>query len=151
MNKWILLLTSFLIIGGCSSSNDRYVQWQRVTPEQFPKLTAVGYASIDSQMGTTEQQKVLAAIKASKLEAYRELAEQIYGQSISSSSKVSDKILQSDSFTAQVNGVVSGAEIDKAYRLGDNYITELSLDFEKVWYLYQNKHPDRQVRDVVYF
>ena len=76
----VKLLTSVLvsasILSGCSLFVDKHVEWETVEPESYPTLTAVGYAPIASQRGESETVKMLMAIKASKLEAYRELAEQ---------------------------------------------------------------------------
>lgn len=49
-------------------------------PDDFPVLKAVGYAVIDIQPGPSQSEKMLQAIRASKMDAYRELAEQLNGQ-----------------------------------------------------------------------
>jgi hypothetical protein len=51
-------------------------------PDDFPVLKAVGYAVIDIQPGPSQSEKMLQAIRASKMDAYRELAEQLNGQQV---------------------------------------------------------------------
>ena len=65
---------------GCSSIFDKHVEYRYVEPDNYPVLKAIGYAPISAQPSSNESQRTLLAIKASKLEAYRELAEQVYGQ-----------------------------------------------------------------------
>ena len=78
------VFSTLVALSGCSLVHDQqYVEWETKTPDTFPVLTATGFAPIDAQPGETPQHKDLAAMRASKLEAYRELAEQVYGQRIS--------------------------------------------------------------------
>lgn len=105
----ILLLLGALLIGGCAQ-NDRYIQWETEAPTSFPKITAIGYAPLATQPATEQSQKVLMAMQASKIAAYRELAEQVYGQQLSASSQVNDWMLTSDDIQASVSGVIRGAQ-----------------------------------------
>ena len=68
-----------LLLTGCSYN--RVVDYtQGGKPDDFPVLKAVGYAVIDIQPGPSQSEKMLQAIRASKMDAYRELAEQLNGQ-----------------------------------------------------------------------
>ncbi|MEK9989547.1 MAG: hypothetical protein VW642_07465, partial [Halieaceae bacterium] len=49
------------------------------------ELTATGYASIDDQPGNSAALRRLMAIRVAKLDAYRVLAAQVYGQYIDAS------------------------------------------------------------------
>ena len=69
-----------------------------------------GSHKTDSQTTSRETQRLLA-IRASKLDAYRALAERIYGIGISGSSTVKDFALQSDGFAAIVESYVRGARV----------------------------------------
>ncbi|MEL7799442.1 MULTISPECIES: LPP20 family lipoprotein [Idiomarina] len=150
------LLASALLLSGCSAYNkivydQKHVEWDTQTPDKFPVLNAVGYAPIETQQGENAQLKDLNAMRASKLAAYRELAEQVYGQRIAGSSSVEDWALNRDSFQASVDGVIRGAEVVKTYTVGDYYATELRLDFEKVHRLYQSTNRQQKVKRVVYY
>lgn len=151
--KAILLsatLTLTALIAGCSAQ-DRYVQYETEAPTSFPTLTATGYATLDSQPSDDPAQRVLMAMQASKIAAYRELAEQVYGQHLVASSQVRDWMLSSDEIRASVSGVIRGARVVKVYPAGEHYVTELELDFEQVWALYQQQNRSQRVKEITYF
>jgi hypothetical protein len=139
-----------LILSGCASE-DRYIEWETQQPESFPKLTAIGYASLDLQPSEDKSQRVLMAMQASKIAAYRELAEQVYGQELSASSKVNDWMLTDNTIQASVTGIIRGAKVVKSYPAGEHYVTELELDFSQVWALYQQNNRTQKVKSVTYF
>lgn len=147
----LILFVMVIFISGCSVNRDRYIQWEMETPADFPKLNAVGYASLEKQPGKTKSDKVLAAIQASKVDAYRELAEQIYGQKIDAVTDTHEWKLKHDEVRASVSGVVRGAKVVKSYLSGDFYVTELELDYKQVWALYQQRQKNYKVKRVVYF
>ena len=70
----IVLFGSGTFLAGCSGLIEKQVEWEVVEPESYPVLSAVGYAPIESQRGNSDNQRSLMAIRASKLDAYRELA-----------------------------------------------------------------------------
>ncbi|GIU35027.1 hypothetical protein TUM4644_36260 [Shewanella colwelliana] len=148
MKTWVLAIGLLLV--GCASQ-DRYIQWETEAPESFPKLTAIGYAPLDTQPAKEQSQRVLMAMQASKIAAYRELAEQVYGQQLSASSQVRDWMLSDDSIQASVSGVIRGAKVVKSYPAGKHYVTELELDFSQVWALYQQQNRPQKVKEVTYF
>ncbi|GIU43580.1 LPP20 family lipoprotein [Shewanella colwelliana] len=148
MKTWVLAIGLLLV--GCASQ-DRYIQWETEAPESFPKLTAIGYAPLDTQPAKEQSQRVLMAMQASKIAAYRELAEQVYGQQLSASSQVRDWMLSDDSIQASVSGVIRGAKVVKSYPAGEHYVTELELDFSQVWALYQQQNRPQKVKEVTYF
>lgn len=106
---------------------------QRVIVKQAPrqeriKITGVGYGAESVYDGFTDGQKRLMAIRASKLDAYRSLAEQLYGIKIDSNTSVATMTAQSDSFRARVNAVVRGARIVSITPMADNnYETVLEV------------------------
>lgn len=95
-------------------------------------MTAVGYASISEQKGTNVEEKRIRAMRASKIDAYRELAEQIYGMRVSGRANLQDQRLGTELTSGAVNGVIRGAEVIRSYPVGDSYVTELELDITKM-------------------
>ena len=73
------------------------------------------------------------AIRASKLDAYRNLTEQVYGQQLDASSTVADMVVTNDTFRTKVEGVIYGAVLVSIAPVGnDTYETTLSLDKQVV-------------------
>jgi outer membrane protein FlgP len=97
--------------------------------EKRETLTATGYAVISVQNHRNPAQQRLLAIRASKLDAYRALTEQVYGQQLDATTTVADMTVQSDTFRARVEGVIYGAVLVSITPAGDDtYETTLSLD-----------------------
>jgi len=97
--------------------------------EKRETLTATGYAVISVQNHRVPAQQRLLAIRASKLDAYRSLTEQVYGQQLDASTTVADMTVQNDTFRTRVEGVIYGAVLVSITPAGeDTYETTLSLD-----------------------
>jgi hypothetical protein len=78
-------------------------------------------------------QQRLMAIRASKLDAYRNLTEQVFGQQLDASSTVADMVVTNDTFRTKVEGVIYGARLVSITPVGeDTYETTLSLDRDVV-------------------
>ncbi len=106
-------------------------------PDEFPILHATGYASISRQSGRTQSEREIMAMRASKVEAYRELTEQVNGLYIKADTSLDGTTRQShDSVKTQVEGYVHGARVIRQYPLGDTYATELELDTKIIYDLY---------------
>ena len=102
-----------------------------ITPmlERKETMVATGYAVISIQNHKNPAQQRLLAIRASKLDAYRALTEQVYGQQLDATTTVADMTVQSDTFRARVEGVIYGATLVSITPVGDDtYETTLSLD-----------------------
>jgi hypothetical protein len=140
-----------LLTSACSVIYDKHVQWQTVKPEVLPVLYATGFAPISMQKSTNETQRMLMAIKASKIAAYAELAEQVYGQQVSSKVSVADLLIEDQQLTASIKGVIRGAKVVKSYPVGDVYTTELQLNFEDVYNIYQANQNRKEIKDVTHF
>lgn len=126
--RFAFALLAVIMLSACSSSNS---QSNSKNNEGAPIVfTAVGYAPIASQHGRTLDVKILNAIKASKIEAYKELAEQIYGVSLTSKNTLIGSRLKKDSVNSNVTGVIRGASVKRSYHKGAFYITELELNMD---------------------
>ena len=106
-----------------------------VTPmaDKREALTATGYAVISVQHHRNPAQQRLLAIRASKLDAYRALTEQVYGQQLDANTTVADMTVMNDTFRSKVEGVIYGAVLVSITPVGeDTYETTLSLDQQVV-------------------
>ncbi|WP_310614553.1 LPP20 family lipoprotein [Limnohabitans sp.] len=102
-----------------------------ITPmtQKRETLVATGYSVISIQNHRNPAQQRLLAIRASKLDAYRALTEQVYGQQLDASTTVADMTVMSDTFRARVEGVIYGAVLVSITPVGDDtYETTMSLD-----------------------
>ncbi len=139
-------------LSGCAGLIDKHVEWEVVEPESYPVLSAIGYAPIAQQMGQTDNDRSLMAMKASKLDAYRELAEQVYGQRLNGDQSLANMVMQNSQLKASVEGVIRGARVIKSYPVGeDTYATELELDMRKVYDIYLTTAKPKRIRDVTYY
>jgi outer membrane protein FlgP len=101
--------------------------------EKRETLVATGYAVISVQNHKLPAQQRLMAIRASKLDAYRALTEQVYGQHLDASTTVADMVVMNDTFRTRVEGVVYGAVLVSITPVGDDtYETTMSLDRQVV-------------------
>ncbi|WP_025562497.1 LPP20 family lipoprotein [Psychromonas sp. SP041] len=124
-----ILFGALLTLSGCVAHNEPV---EKVDEYEF---VSVGYATMSAQNGSTDDIKMLNAIKASKLEAYKELAEQVYGVMLTSESSVKDYQLQSGKLKTKVKGLVRGAKVLRTYHESDLYITELGLNMTTLPFL----------------
>ncbi|MNC31909.1 hypothetical protein D3C75_802460 [compost metagenome] len=132
----VLGLMMALLLTACSGN--RVVNYdQGEKPDDFPVLKAVGYAVIDIQPGPSQSEKMLQAIRASKMDAYRELAEQLNGQQVRGQSSYKDLTQTSNSLNVSVAGMVRGARVVATYPRGNTYATELELDTRNLYHLNQ--------------
>ena len=146
-----LIAIALLTTSACSLIYDKHVQWQSVKPESFPVLYATGFAPISLQKSTHQTQRMLMAIKASKIAAYAELAEQVYGQQVSSKVSMADLLIEDQQLMASVQGIIRGAKVVKSYPVGDVYTTELQLNFEDVYNIYQANQNRKEIKEVTHF
>jgi hypothetical protein len=145
MLRATLLISSALLLTGCqviplkanessspsASRTNVAAQAGLLAPmvERRETLTGTGYAVISVQNHRTAAQQRLMAIRASRLDAYRSLAEQVYGQYLDANTTVADMVVMSDTFRSRVEGVIYGAVLVSITPVGDDtYETTLSLD-----------------------
>lgn len=96
------------------------------------KLTAVGYGAASSADGHTAGQKRLLAMRASRLDAYRALAEQVYGVRLTGNTTVSSLMSQNDGFRAYIDAYLRGARVVSVTPMADgNYETTIEIDFDE--------------------
>ncbi len=159
MKKQTVLIASLattLTLGGCAQSKPcctetkaavqapAIVQTPAVVMHEAPavarveakpelmKISGIGYGAESTFGAYTPGQRRLMAIRSSKLDAYRALAEQLYGIKIDSNTSVSTMTAKNDSFRARVNAVVRGARMVSVTPMADqNYETVLEVYVDK--------------------
>jgi hypothetical protein len=108
------------------------VEAQYVAPRTVVKLSATGYGAASSYDHYSEGQKKLMAMRASKLDAYRSLAEQVHGVRITGGSTVGAMMLQNDTFRVSIDAYIRGARVTNVTQMADgNYETTVEMDYDE--------------------
>lgn len=85
---------------------------ERLPPMDPMVLRVSGFGAInETSTGMTPVQKRLMAMRASKLDAYRTLAERVYGTAISGNTTVENMVVQNDRFRTYVDTYIFGARV----------------------------------------
>lgn len=100
-------------------------------------LNATGYAAVNNTVCvgqcdrvSTAQRKLLA-MRASRMDAYRTMAEQVYGLRIEGGSTVASLALKDDSFKVYIDAFVRGARVTNvAQREDGTFETTVAMDFD---------------------
>jgi hypothetical protein len=128
--KITLLSTLVMLLASCTMTVDEYEEAvvQSLISERN-NIVATGYAVISVQPHDNPAQQRILSIRASKLDAYRSLMEQVYGQYLDANTTVGELVVQSDTFRARVQGVIYGAYLVSITPVGDDtYEVTMSLD-----------------------
>jgi hypothetical protein len=64
---------------------------------------------------------------------------------------MADLLIEDQQMMASVQGIIRGAKVIKSYPVGDVYTTELQLNFEDVYNIYQANQNRKEVSDVTHF
>lgn len=149
---FLILLMVSTQLAGCGLVFDKQLEWGYQEPTNYPVLKAIGYAPIAAQLDDNQTGKMLQAMKASKLDAYRELTEQVYGQKIDGNTSVEQLVLQNSNLTSTIQGVIRGAKVIRQYPIGDDlYATELELDMAKLNDLYISVAKPKRLKKVSFY
>lgn len=136
----LAILMGSLLLAGCAYTRpDKPVAdaAAEARPQPTVRLTAIGYGATSSFDGYTPGQRRLMAMRASKLDAYRALAEQIYGVRVVGNSTVSALASQNDGYRVYVNAFVRGSRLISVTPMADgNYETELEIEVNQNFYDY---------------
>ncbi|CUH66543.1 hypothetical protein TG4357_02476 [Thalassovita gelatinovora] len=100
------------------------------------QITGVGYSQISAQPGKTLNERRLMAMRAARLDAMRDLTEQIHGMQLSSNTTIRDSVIRSDTMRGVVDGEIRGA---KTLRIipkdSDSFQVILALEPDTVAYI----------------
>ncbi|ASP37414.1 hypothetical protein CHH28_01385 [Bacterioplanes sanyensis] len=140
--KWVWLLAPLTVaLTGCSSlliddqarqSGDFFQPVeQQVDPVAPMTLRVVGYGAIDHGNKLSSVQRRLMGIRASKIDAFRAMAERVYGMQLSGSTTVRDMVVQNDRFRTYVDAYMHGARVISSDILPDGSVEtvlEMTVD-----------------------
>lgn len=99
-------------------------------------LKGLGFAQVAGQPGKTLNEKRLMAIRAARVDALRDLTEQVHGVRISATTTVRDAVVADDTLGAVVQGTLRGARTLRVTASGsDSYEVEMALDRDTVAYI----------------
>jgi hypothetical protein len=100
-------------------------------------LNATGYGAVNTATcegqceRITPAQRKLLAMRAARLDAYRAMAEQVYGLRIEGGSTVAALALKDDSFKVYIDAFIRGARVTNvAQREDGTYETSVEMDFD---------------------
>lgn len=100
------------------------------------QFTGLGMSQVSTQPGNSINEKRLMAIRAARLEALRDLTEQVHGIRLSSETTVRDQITRSDNIRGIVDGEIRGARtIRITPKDGDSFEVVLALSPDVVRYI----------------
>ncbi|PID42922.1 MAG: hypothetical protein CSA52_00790 [Gammaproteobacteria bacterium] len=99
--------------GHCQKSTWQAKHKNTVPPMSLEPIIVrvTGYGTYKSARGKVTERQRLMAMRASKLDAFRSLAERVYGMVIYGSSTVKDFALENDQFRTWVDSYIRGAKI----------------------------------------
>jgi hypothetical protein len=131
--RTVSLLCISLLVGCAAPASAPHGTPQRVEGEQPKDIEGVGYAVVHSQPGKTPEQRRLVAIRAARLAAMRDLAEQVYGARVTGDTTMTEMRVQDDQLRASVDGLVQGARTVRINPVsGDTYEVVLRLPGSEV-------------------
>lgn len=140
--KYLIIALSIVLLTACGSLSGKKGKQQQAQieyqvrelnnrlPSMKPMVLRVtGYGAIDPRAITlTAVQRRLMAMRASKLDAYRTLAERVYGTAISGNTTVENLVARNDRFRSFVDAHVLGARVISQDELSDgSYETLLEM------------------------
>lgn len=116
-------------------------QQQPVAYQSTKTITATGYGTVEKSDRYSRSQIKLMAMRASKMDAYRSLAEQLTGIQVRGQTSVSDMQVGQDSYQVYLNAYVRGARIKRTSVIGsdpyagdDTFETVVELDLTPRFY-----------------
>lgn len=104
-------------------------------------LRATGYGTVDKSDKYSRSQIKLMAMRASKMDAYRSLVEQIYGVHLDGMTTVENMVVTHDSYRAFIHAFLRGARVVRVSAIGsdlyagdDTFETVIEIDLTPRFY-----------------
>ena len=118
-----MLLLPLLVLSADGSSRGCA---EMVVERDVERFRAVGFGTSAEAWATVGQNQLLA-IRTAKLDAYRTMAEQVYGFRLTGTTTVSSMMVKNDQFRIYVDAVIRGAEVVSVQPIG-NEVYEVVLE-----------------------
>lgn len=132
--KLTALLLPPLLLGGCIQHTTPIQHSSPITPIVASATTApqnfvaTGYGSQNAFGKYSVGQRKLMAMRAAKVDAYRNLAELVYGFSVDGRTTVADFVAQNDQARSWVSAFIRGARVTEVVQESDgNYRATVEL------------------------
>lgn len=98
-----------------------------------PTIRGMGYAVVSAQPGNNLNHRRLNAIRVARMDAMRNLTEQIHGVRIDASTTIAEAVLQSDTMRTTMVGMLRGARTVHIQPRGtDTYEVLLEVDRDMI-------------------
>ncbi|MCM0613180.1 LPP20 family lipoprotein [Marinobacter sediminum] len=152
--RWILVPFLALMVSACapvgSYRDSDTKEDQRQTGMEPITVRVSGFGTYeDASKDRLNTRKRLLARRASQLDAYRNLAERVYGTVIYGSSTVNDFVLRNDTFRTYVDSYIRGAKMVAVNEHSDGVVeTVMELKLEPRFRACVSKVADDQVQDL---
>lgn len=118
-----------------ANSKPRAARTLSPTP-QVTQFTGLGMSQVSTQPGKSLNEKRLMAIRAARMEALRNLTEQVHGIRLSSETTLRDQVVRSDYIRGIVEGEIRGARTLRiSPKDGDSFEVVLALSPDVVRYI----------------
>lgn len=130
-----MLTIGLLTLAGCAY--EKTISYKLEPPDSSVVLESTGYAVISVQVGDSYEEKLLSAMAASRMDAYRKLAEQLYGARLNVKTDMTFSVVDTDSVSKRVQGIVKGAELIDERVDGAFYVSKFKLDTARLLPLVQ--------------
>lgn len=119
----VIASIALVTLSGCASTSGQSSKSATV------RVTATGYGATGAFEGYSAGQRRLMAMRASKLDAYRALAEQVYGVRIKGNTTVGALVAQNDSYRVYLDAYLRGAKVISVTPMAEgNYETEVEIE-----------------------
>lgn len=119
----VIASIALLTLNGCASLSGQNNKSATV------RVTATGYGATGHFEGYSAGQRRLMAMRASKLDAYRSLAEQVYGVRVKGNTTVGAMVAQNDGYRIYLDAYLRGARVVSVTPMAEgNYETEVEIE-----------------------
>ncbi|MGC9458037.1 MAG: LPP20 family lipoprotein [Halothiobacillaceae bacterium] len=134
----LVLLAGALALSGCQSlptGNAASAERSATMAQAVQVIRAKGQGAGSTDPNLSATQRHLLGMRAARVDAYRNLAEQLRGVRINGSTTIGDMAADSDRIRAQVDAFVRGATLVSIDRIsGDMFEATLELRLDQAFY-----------------